>query len=462
MKYLQISAHQSLDSAATQELQKRCSDLCLEAINIDGDNTSNFDQLVQQLLGSNADLFFCKSELIPDMPKHDIDFFVIRELSTAVVFKTGNTILEKVRSFYAPPVSFIGGGPGNHEWLTMEAHIILNQCEIVFYDALVNPLIVAALDSQVECYYVGKRGDSQSFDQNTINELIADRAKRGLKVGRLKGGDSGIFGRITEEIDLLLEFNMSFHVVPGISAMQSISSCTGIFLTQRGVSDRVTLTTARSAGGAVNKLQLCKSSTLIVYMGILSADKICDQLIDDGYDPQLPAAILLNLTRKGQRVIHTNLGELPNCIKENNLRPPGLLVFGNVTDRELQRLPAPSPLLGRKVLISGNDADALKTSIEVRRWGGTPIMLTSSTLELEGEKLIPEYDDIIFFSNKDVNEFKNSFPHHKITTESQIVGISPDITNCVARNFDHEALTASDNIDAVSVLRQKLLELITK
>ena len=125
--------------------------------------------------------------------------------------------------------------------------------------------------------------------------------------------------------------------------MQALSACAGIFLTQRGVCDRVTLTTARSAGGKLNNLLPFNEASLVVYMGILSASKIRDQLLDAGYSANLPTAIMMNLTRCGQKVIHSTLDKFADTIKKQNLRPPGLLVFGKTAAKDLHRIPAYSP-----------------------------------------------------------------------------------------------------------------------
>lgn len=462
MKYLEVPLNKSLSHAVCEELKRICPSIELDAKELCSETPLSFHELSQMLIKNQSDLFFWDTEDVPDSLENGLDFFFIPEIAIAVIFPENETSLQKIRNFYSPPVSFVGGGPGNHEWLTLEAKIILDQCDIVFYDALVNPLIVASLPDDVQRYYVGKRGDSRSFNQDTLNLLIANHAKRGMKVGRLKGGDSGIFGRITEEIDTLLRYGMSFHVVPGISAMQSISCCTGIFLTQRGISDRVTLTTARSAGGAVNELQLCKSSTLIVYMGILSADKITSQLLDSGYDEDLPAAVLLNLTRSGQRVIHSTLGNLAQCIKDNNLRPPGLLVFGNVTSKDLQRLPAPSPLMGRKVLLPSTEKAALKAGTHIRRWGGTPIFLYRSLLEVDGESLIPEYDDVIFFSPQEVSDFYQVLKGANVNAQAQVISIGKEVDSTFSCLFRKNSTVAIDHRDAVTKLRFKHLENILK
>ena len=136
----------------------------------------------------------------------------------------------------------------------------------------------------------------------------------------------------------------------------------------KGVCDRVTLTTARSAGGKLNNLLPFNEASLVVYMGILSASKIRDQLLDAGYSPDLPTAIMMNLTRSGQKVIHSTLDKFSEVIKKQNLRPHGLLVFGKTAAKELHRIPAYSPLAGRRILLLNSETESLKIARRIRRW----------------------------------------------------------------------------------------------
>lgn len=420
------------------------------------DSLKTFEEMAKKLQ-SSCDLFIWNAADMPETIPQGIDFFFIPDLNAAIIFKTGDSLLQTIRSYYCPPVAFIGGGPGNHEWLTIEAKNLLERCDIVFYDALVNPLIVASLPEDVERFYVGKRGDSKSFNQEELNSLIANHAKRGYKVGRLKGGDPGILGRITEEIDTLLKDRLSFTITPGISAMQAISSAAGIHLTQRGVCDRVTITTARSAGGEINNLLPFKDASLIVYMGILTAEKIQEQLKGAGYQGNMPTAILVNLTRSGQKVFHTTLDELATTVNTHKIRPPGLLVFGETARKDLQRLPAPSPLAGRRVLLTGTDNSAIKASMHLRRWGATPIFLCSSLLTIDDQTITPEYDDIIFFSAKEVSDFYETLGGPKINAECNIISIGKEIDATFSCLFRKDTLIADNHRHAIDLLRKALL-----
>ena len=458
LKLIEAPLNSSLTEAVCQELTTVIDDI--KFIRHDGDSISDFTAMAESIQKNDYDFFVWEASDIPNELPNGIDYFFIPELESAIIFKKGDELLQNIRQYYCPPVAFVGGGPGNHEWLTIEAKFILDRCDIIFYDALVNPLIIASLPEDTERVYVGKRGDSTSFDQNELNRLIADHAKRGFKVGRLKGGDPGILGRITEEIDTLLEDRLSFQVIPGISAMQGILSCAGIHLTQRGICDRVTLTTARSAGGELNNLLPFKESSLIVYMGILTAEKIQQQLLEAGYDEELPAAILQNLTRDGQKIYHTTLGSLAKVVAENKIRPPGLLVLGQTARKDLQRLTPPACLNGRKVLLTSTESNAIKVSLRIRRWGGKPIFLYKSLMSIDNETVIPEYDDLIFFSPREVSDFYELLGGPKINPESTIISIGEDVDATFSCLFRKKTEVAKDYKSAVDLLKKYLLNLI--
>ncbi|MCH2206698.1 MAG: uroporphyrinogen-III C-methyltransferase [Lentisphaerales bacterium] len=458
LKHIEIALNSTYTQEGISQIQSSLENIQLTTVTIKDNETASFHTLLSAINSDKADFFFWDASDYPETAPEGTDFFFIPKVDTAVIFKRGNADLELIRSFFAPPVVFVGGGPGDHEWLTVEAKIILDHCDIVFYDALVNPLIVASLHEDVERFYVGKRGDSTSFNQNELNQLIALYARKGYKVGRLKGGDPSVLGRITEEIDTLNECKLSYQITPGISAMQALSACAGIFLTQRGVCDRVTLTTARSAGGKLNNLLPFNEASLVVYMGILSASKIRDQLLDAGYSANLPTAIMMNLTRCGQKVIHSTLDKFADTIKKQNLRPPGLLVFGKTAAKDLHRIPAYSPLAGRRILLLNSETEALKIARRIRRWGGKPVFLYNSLLTLDGESIMPEYDDIIFQSPREVSTFYDLMEGPKIAAETKIISVGEEVDaafNCLFRR--HSTIVPSYR-EAISKLRQELLQ----
>ena len=457
LQFLEIPLNENLSEDGISIFKESINDIECLAHSKKIVEEASFHTLVNELLSNNGDFFFWDKDDYPEEIPEGTDFFFITQINTAVIFKKGNKELQIIRGSFCPPVVFVGGGPGNDEWLTIEAKVLLDHCDIVFYDALVNPLIVASLHEDVERFYVGKRGDSPSFNQDELNQLIALYCRRGYKVGRLKGGDPSVLGRITEEIDTLNNFQLSYQIVPGITAMQALSSCAGLFLTQRGICDRITLTTARSAGGKLNNLLPFKDSSLIVYMGILSAESIRKQLLDAGYAHDLPTAIMINLSRTGQKIIHTTLDNFAKEISQLNLRPPGLLVFGQTAAKDLQRVPAFSPLSGRKLLLTNNNDEALRVARRIRRWGGKPIFLQNSLLSIDGQNIMPEYDDIIFFSPREVSNFYELLEGPKISAECRIVSIGEDVDAAFKCLFRRPTLISPSYREAIDTIRKEIL-----
>ncbi len=285
----------------------------------------DYHKMLIEVTDGLIDFFVWPQEDFPRSVKEPYDYF-IHETAT-VVFLKGNNELTKLRQAFAFPVSFVGAGPGEPEWITVEGLNYLRNCDVCFYDALVNPQILNHIGPNTERKYVGKRGDSTSFDQGEINELIFNAVRDGRKVLRLKGGDAGILGRIQDEVDFLQEYELSWSISPGITAAQALAPCTGTYLTSRGVSDRVILTTARQAGGGLNQLMHFDRATLVIYMGILSIKKICSQLLEAGYPEDLPAMLAMNLGRSDCQELRGQLINIAELAEKNNLRPPGLIVF---------------------------------------------------------------------------------------------------------------------------------------
>ena len=268
-----------------------------------------------------------------------------------IYFKTNHQKLNFLKQLLIPPVAFVGAGPGKKNWLTLEAYQLLQLADICFYDALVSQEVLEIIPATTTLYYVGKRGDSPSFNQQKINQLIVHHAKLNQKVVRLKGGDSTILGRIKEEIEQLNKFFIGYTITPGISAMQSLPSEAGLLTTQRGISDGVTLTTARQAGGKCTQISSRVKNTLVIYMGILKLEEIMQQLLNDGFDKNLPILIALNLTRPNKKIISATLQDIVAKAENHNIRPPGLIICGEVCRQSLLAIPPKFIYLGKKIFI---------------------------------------------------------------------------------------------------------------
>jgi uroporphyrin-III C-methyltransferase/precorrin-2 dehydrogenase/sirohydrochlorin ferrochelatase len=192
---------------------------------------------------------------------------------------------------------------------------------------------MALVPESVERVYVGKRRANHSVPQTGINQLLVDYAKQGKRVARLKGGDPFIFGRGGEEIETLAEQHVPFQVVPGITAASGCSAYSGIPLTHRNYAQSVRFVTGQLRDGSVDlpwPELVVEGQTLVFYMGLKGLPIICERLISNGMDEKMPVALIEKGTTQDQRVLVSELGQLPAMIKEEQVMSPSLFVVGRV------------------------------------------------------------------------------------------------------------------------------------
>ncbi|TRX57351.1 uroporphyrinogen-III C-methyltransferase [Thalassomonas sp. M1454] len=236
----------------------------------------------------------------------------------------------------AGEVALIGAGPGDAELLTIKALRLIEQAEVVIYDRLVSSEIMHLFSDSCRKIYVGKALHKDCISQDKINDTIVEWAHKGKKVVRLKGGDSFIFGRGSEEVNYLLAHNIASHVVPGITAASGATTYAGIPLTHRNVAHSCSFITGHFSHDG--KLDLPwqnyadKTQTLVFYMGVKTVATISEQLINHGRESSTPVAIIHKGTQIQQKVWRTTLANLPSLVAENNIKPPSLLVIGDVVN----------------------------------------------------------------------------------------------------------------------------------
>ncbi|MFI3188292.1 uroporphyrinogen-III C-methyltransferase [Crenothrix sp. D3] len=235
-----------------------------------------------------------------------------------------------------PPVGevyLIGAGPGAADLLTFRALRLLQQADVVVYDRLVSPDILDLARRDSEKIYVGKQRQNHALPQESINTLLADLAKAGKRVARLKGGDPFIFGRGGEEIETLMQQGIHFQVVPGITAASGCATYAGIPLTHRDHAQSCTFVTGHLKDDSVNLnwTQLAvPNQTIVIYMGLVGLEKICQSLIAHGSDENLPIALVQQGTTHNQRVIIGTLSTLPAQVAQLDIKPPTLIIIGTV------------------------------------------------------------------------------------------------------------------------------------
>ena len=232
-------------------------------------------------------------------------------------------------------VYLIGAGPGAPDLLTFRALRLMQQADVVVYDHLVSPEILDLARRDSEKIYVGKQREKHTLPQESINNLLADLAKAGKRVVRLKGGDPFIFGRGGEEIETLMQQGINFQVVPGITAASGCATYAGIPLTHRDHAQSCTFVTGHLKDNSINLnwTQLAApNQTIVVYMGLVGLEKICQSLMAHGSSKDLPIALVQQGTTANQRVVTGTLETLPGTIASLNIKPPTLIIIGTVVN----------------------------------------------------------------------------------------------------------------------------------
>lgn len=247
-----------------------------------------------------------------------------------------DSMLEQAQQEWKAPkgeVYLVGAGPGDPELITLKALRLMQQADVVIYDRLVSAPILELCRRDATKIYVGKARSNHSVPQEGINALLVDYAKKGKRVCRLKGGDPFIFGRGGEEIQELFQAGVPFQVVPGITAASGCSAYAGIPLTHRDYAQSVRFLTGHLKEGSPelpwNEL-VYENQTLVLYMGLVGLERICEQLIAHGQRPDMPVALISKGTTPEQKVVVGSLADIASKVTEHQIHAPTLTIIGEV------------------------------------------------------------------------------------------------------------------------------------
>ena len=289
-------------------------------------------------------------------------------------------------------VYLVGAGPGDPRLITLKGKQILEDCDAVVYDHLASTAFLSWVPSHCRILYVGKQAGHHFMKQEQINELLIKLASEGLKVVRLKGGDSFVFGRGSEEILALREHGISWEVVPGITSCVAVPELAGIPVTHRNVSRSFHVITGHTLAGGREQNELkayaAMEGTLVFLMGFHSLSAITEGLIRGGKSPQTPAALIENGSLLNQRVLRADLETPAAKAQEQGFHTPAIIVVGEAAAFNLQpeTVNPRGPLDGMTVGLIGTEHFTDQMEIALRKEGAkTETLLRMECLEEKGK-----------------------------------------------------------------------------
>ena len=320
-------------------------------------------------------------------------------------------------------VYLVGAGPGDAGLLTLRGAELLQRADVVVYDSLVNRELLALAPGAAEIIFGGERPRDRAIPQEELNQLLAEKAKAGKTVVRLKGGDPYIFGRGGEEAARLHRDGVPFEVVPGISSIIAAPSYAGIPLTHREHCSSFTVITGHEDPdkdeSALDWERVAREpGTKVLLMGVERIGKIAAALEANGLPADTPAAMVRWGTMGRQQTITATLGTLAAKVAKADFKAPAVTVIGTVsTLRDTLNWYENRPLFGQRVVVTRNLREAGKLSGQLRELGAEVLEIptikilppTRNEPLIEAITGIGSYDWIIFTSANGVEHFFDYF-----------------------------------------------------
>ena len=227
-----------------------------------------------------------------------------------------------------------GAGPGDGALLTLKTARLMEQADVIVYDALISAEILSRIPETKEVIYVGKHAGNHPVPQEEVNRILVREAKKGKHVLRLKGGDPFVFGRGGEELESLLQEKIPFEIVPGVTSAAAVPAYAGIPVTHRDYASSFHVITGHARKGGKVELDFPAlvrlDGTLVFLMGLSSMEFLLNGLTEAGMDPDMPAAVLENGTSAGQRRVTATVTTLKEASDRAGIKTPAIIVVGKV------------------------------------------------------------------------------------------------------------------------------------
>jgi uroporphyrinogen III methyltransferase/synthase len=262
-------------------------------------------------------------------------------------------------------VYLVGAGPGDPGLITVRGRECIRRAEVLVYDYLAAPELLAHAPETAERIYVGKQGGDHTLSQDDINRLLVEKARAGRIVTRLKGGDPFIFGRGGEEAEILVENGIAFEIVPGVTSAVAAPAYAGIPLTHRQFTSTLAFVTGHEdptkEDSSIEWASLARGiGTVVFFMGVKNLPRIVDRLMANGRSPQTPVALVRWGTTARQRTVTGTLADIVDRVAAAGLKAPCIIVVGEVVQlrERLRWFESGRPLLGRTIVVTRARAQA--------------------------------------------------------------------------------------------------------
>jgi uroporphyrinogen III methyltransferase / synthase len=374
-------------------------------------------------------------------------------------------------------VYLVGAGPGDPGLITVKGLALLRRADVVVYDQLASPELLKEAKASAELLYVGKKAGDHALPQGGINELLVAKARAGLTVVRLKGGDPFVFGRGGEEAEELAAAGIQFEIVPGVTSAVAAPAYAGIPVTHRRYTTLVTFITGHEdptkEASTIPWAALGQNpGTLVFLMGVKNLAENCRRLVAAGRAPETPAAVIQSGTMLTQRTVVGTLDDIGARAREADIKPPAVLVVGGVVElADTLRWWENRPLWDKTVVVT-RSRDQASRLVDLLNAAG------ARCLEVPTIEIVPpadfapldaalqhlaRYDWVIFTSANGVCAFMDRLFHKGLDVRSlgraRLAVIGPATAQAL-RDFSLVAEVVPDTFQAeglLEVLEPKLL-----
>jgi uroporphyrinogen III methyltransferase / synthase len=288
-------------------------------------------------------------------------------------------------------VYLIGAGPGDPGLLTIKAKECIENADVVVYDYLASPFLLDYAKKDAHIIYVGKKGGDHTLSQDGINQLLVDKAKLGLNIARLKGGDPFVFGRGGEEAEILLSYGVSYEIIPGVTSAIAAPAYAGIPVTHRDHTSFVSFITGHeNPDKRETSMQwdvYAKSNaTLVFLMGVKNLENITKNLIKHGKSSTTPVALVRWGTTAKQKTVTGTLSTIVEQVKEAKLKSPAIIIIGHVVSlRDKLAWFDKKPLFGKRIVVTRARAQASNLVSKLSKLG-------AQCIEIPTIKIAPPAD----------------------------------------------------------------------